>query len=716
MIPTKEIKDPEKGKGKKNEDREEPVDRAELSGKEIWDYIIHKTKKISARIGICGDKKRLFQRPKSLRGQLVVSIWIGLAAVFIPINIVNGIRDAETGTREMQKVLMEQSTFAYYSVRNWRRSTRDLLQLLAFVPQIRRLEQEETQEIFDRLSLLYPYRSWRLWNRDGDLLVGTNVVEPAYRQRVLSRPYFLKSREGIPSNGIYKNCMIGRSCFVESMPVFGPGISPVSTSSSRPVGVLTIAIGLTDTAKDSGLVIIKDQIEGMMEKNVKKIRDSSPWNTPLSLQNKDFTGMEVLMVSKDGEVVFPMTALNDAISLQKPEKTLAGPWGPIVKIGMKANSNGKLEEIKTGGREYFSFSRKIDNEWNLVAVIDKESSYAGVRRKFQEDLIFQLITLLSATTVVALVCRKSAEPIKLAATTIKAISLGDFEAKIQTNRKDEIGELFCDINQTGINLKKLLTSQLEHAATDQQIHTATNIQKSFVIQDLPQNEYVDLAADFDPAYEIGADWYDAISTDAITYVVIADVCDKGIASALFMSVFRSLMRYSLLDENKELEMQGLDKSLEDAVTQVNNYMASNHGDSSMFATLFLGAYAKEENKLSYVCAGHENPIIIRKKGILESLETTGPAIGIFAEAKYAVKTVKLEPGQILFTYTDGLVDARSPSNISWGLEGVKGVLSNTDPTEVSAKSLLDEMSLKVNQHRDDAEQFDDLTMLVLKVK
>ena len=75
--------------------------------------------------------------------------------------------------------------------------------------------------------------------------------------------------------------MIGRSCFVESMPVFGPGISPVSTSSSKPVGVLTIAIGLTDTAKDSGLIIIKDQIEGMMEKNVKNIRDSSPWNTPL---------------------------------------------------------------------------------------------------------------------------------------------------------------------------------------------------------------------------------------------------------------------------------------------------------------------------------------------------------------------------------------------------------------------------------------------------
>jgi len=714
--PNKRRENPETDKRHKCMNSEEPVNRAELTGKEIWDYFIHKTKKVSEKIEICGYNKWLFRRPKSLRGQLVVSVWIGLAAVFIPINIVNGIRDAETQTRAIQTVLIQQNTLAYNGISNWRRSTRNLLQLLAFVPQIRRLEQEETEEIFDRLSLLYPYRSWRLWTRDGDLLVGTNVFEPAHRSRILSRPYFQKSRDGIPSNGIYANCLIGRPCFVESVPVYGPGISSVSTSSSKPVGVLTIAIGLDDLPKDSNLTIIEKQIGTMMYNKKKSIMNSSPWKTTLSLQNKDFTGMEVLMVSKDGDVIFPMTTINDAISLQKPEEIMAGPWGPMVKIAMKANSNGKFEEITTGGRGYHSFSRKIDNEWSIVAVSDNESSYASVRSKFEEALIIQLVTLLSATIVVALVCRKSAEPIRLAATTIKAISLGDFEAKIQTNRKDEIGELFNDINQTGVNLRKLLTSQLEHAATDQQINTATKIQQSFVIQELPKNEYVDLAADFDPAYEIGADWYDAISTDAITYVVIADVCDKGIASALFMSVFRSLIRYSLLDEDNELEVQGLETSLEDSVTQVNDYMASNHGESSMFATLFLGAYVKEENKLSYICAGHETPIIIRKKGMLESLETTGPAIGIFAEAKYSVKTVKLEPGQILFTYTDGLVDSRSPSNISWGLEGVKGVLSNTDPTENSAKSLLDEMSLKVNQHRGDAEQFDDLTMLVMKVK
>jgi len=695
---------------------EEAPEARELTGEEIWAYLIRKTKEIPRSLRSSNGKNRIIEGPKSLRAQLVISIWAGLAVVFIPINIVYGIRESRVGAQDMQKKLLEQGGIVYFGVKSWKSNIKDLLGILAVAPPVRKLNQGETEEIFDTLAKLYPYRSWRLWNRDGDLLAGTNIEAPSSRAHAFTRPFFLKAREGIASNGIHNNCLSGKSCFVESVPVFEPGISPFSTKSAKPVGVLAVSINLEDTTKDSGLAIIKENIDGMMDKKGTRISKDSPWNSPLSLQNKDFTGMEVLMISKSGNVIFPMTTVNDTISLEQPEKIMAGPWGPIVKIGMKASNYGKFEEIKTGGRKYFLFSKRMDGNWSLVALSDKESTYQSVREKISEGIHLQLITLLSATVVIALVCRKAASPIKLAATTIKEFSSGNFESRIETNREDEIGSLFKDINQTGINLRRLLTNQIEHAATDQQIRTATNIQKSFVIQDLPINDYVELAADFDPAYEIGADWYDAISTEEITYVVIADVCDKGIASALFMSVFRSLLRYSLLDEDKEMKIQGLETSLKDAITQVNNYMATNHGESSMFATLFLGAYVKNTHKLSYICAGHEIPIIVRKKGELESLVTTGPAVGIFAEAKYEVKTVGLEPNQILFTYTDGLVDARSPSNISWGIEGVKGVLSNADPTERSAKSLLDEMSLKVNQHRDDAEQFDDLTMLVLKIK
>jgi serine phosphatase RsbU (regulator of sigma subunit) len=160
---------------------------------------------------------------------------------------------------------------------------------------------------------------------------------------------------------------------------------------------------------------------------------------------------------------------------------------------------------------------------------------------------------------------------------------------------------------------------------------------------------------------------------------------------------------------------GIENVLKDVIIQVNDYMATNHGAASMFATMFLGAYVSSTQKLSYVCAGHESPIIVRATGILEHLQTTGPAIGIFAGAQYGVTTTDLSPGQILFTYTDGLVDARSPANVSWGIEGVQGVLASLDPVHTTAKQLLDHMGDKVTQHRSDAEQFDDLTMLIVKI-
>lgn len=135
----------------------------------------------------------------------------------------------------------------------------------------------------------------------------------------------------------------------------------------------------------------------------------------------------------------------------------------------------------------------------------------------------------------------------------------------------------------------------------------------------------------------------------------------------------------------------------------------------MFATMFIGAYQSSSQQLSYVCAGHEPPVIIRQQGVLEHLETTGPAIGIFYRAKYGVRTTDLTAGQILFTYTDGLVDARSPTNVPWNLENVQGVLASINPVETTAKGLLQHMSARVNQHRAGAEQFDDLTMLIVKI-
>lgn len=132
--------------------------------------------KINAKLG-----------PKSLQGQLILSVWLGLAVVLIPINTINTIRTRETATQLTRKTLEEQASFVYFGVVKWRQSISELLNLLAFAPQIRQLDATNTSQIFDRLDVLFPNRSWRLWNREGELLVANKIMEPASRDAALSK-------------------------------------------------------------------------------------------------------------------------------------------------------------------------------------------------------------------------------------------------------------------------------------------------------------------------------------------------------------------------------------------------------------------------------------------------------------------------------------------------------------------------------------------------
>ena len=494
--------------------------------------------------------------------------------------------------------------------------------------------------IFDRISRIFPERSFRLWTRDGELIASSQTIRVAARKHILARPYFQKSRQGVSSWGIFDDCLTGSACYVRSIPVFAFDKNMLSTPSATPVGVLSTAIQLEDTGSDSG-----------MESEAERLSEDPEFNTAdktagskrgfLSLQNNVFRGFEVLMVSRDGHVIFPLSQVNDSVSVLKPSEIANGPWGPLIKVGQQSTEIGQFREAESKKQMFLTYSRRIDSIWSVVAVSDKASTLDKVYRQVVESTIRQLIVIGLITLVIIVVCRNAARPIQVAAAAVREFSFGNFDAEITSNRNDEIGELYDGINQTGRSLRSLLSEKLAHAVTDKQIQIAADIQKEFVIQTLPSTSCVELAADFDPAYEVGADWYDAISIGDVTYVVIADVCDKGIASALFMSVFQSLLHYSLLQESRDGEECEASAVILNSITQVNNYMASKHGNSAMFATLFLGAYDQSINRLSYVTAGHESPLIVRSKGVIESLDVCGPAVGIFPGANYTVKHADL---------------------------------------------------------------------------
>lgn len=134
----------------------------------------------------------------------------------------------------------------------------------------------------------------------------------------------------------------------------------------------------------------------------------------------------------------------------------------------------------------------------------------------------------------------------------------------------------------------------------------------------------------------------------------------------------------------------------------------------MFATMFMAAYSPKEDHIHYVSADHEKIIIIKSSHINSILDTTGPIAGIFPDAIYSVEQASFQPGDILFGYSDGLVDARYPGGKAWGFKMLKDSLLDIDPKTTSADQVMNQILEKVERHRDGAERFDDLTLLVIK--
>jgi serine phosphatase RsbU (regulator of sigma subunit) len=366
-----------------------------------------------------------------------------------------------------------------------------------------------------------------------------------------------------------------------------------------------------------------------------------------------------------------------------------------------------------GNKRYFVLVKRADTEWKTVEVYDEFTAFSPLRKTLFLLISLQLFTVLITALSISLACKNTLSPLKDVISAVHSISSGNFDVNIQTKLKGEIASLFESVNQTAMQLKQLLADKLVSALNRSQMETAQSIQQSFLVQDLPQTSYSQVAASFKPAYDIGADWYDAIQIEGVMYTVVADVCDKGVPSALFMSVFRSLLRYTLTKNALDDDTENV-TDLANVMTLVNDYMSSTHGISAMFATVFVSAYDPSKNTLSYVTCGHELPFILRASGQLDILEVCGPAIGIFEGANFIIKNTPFDKGDILFSYTDGLVDARSPEGKSFGYEATKAILVGLSEAQKYPQVIVDLVNNIVNDHMDGADQFDDLTILALK--
>ncbi len=284
---------------------------------------------------------------------------------------------------------------------------------------------------------------------------------------------------------------------------------------------------------------------------------------------------------------------------------------------------------------------------------------------------------------------------------------------VEFKRQDELGDVITAF-QKMFGLITEATNARKQAlnALDDELEKGRIMQKNFLPRQLLQKPGWEIAAFMSPARRVAGDFYDVFELPENHIVlVIGDVCDKGVSAGLFMGLFRSLIR---IFSHQCCHNHSISENALKAVEMTNNYVADNHGDEGMFATLFMGVLNSDTGELTYINGGHEPLLIITPKGeIRVSIEPTGTAVGMLPDMEFNCEKDYLKPGEILLGFTDGITEARDSQRAFFGREKALEIMQESYS---SAEEMLETIKSQVLAHIGDAEQSDDITLLAIRRK
>ncbi len=370
--------------------------------------------------------------------------------------------------------------------------------------------------------------------------------------------------------------------------------------------------------------------------------------------------------------------------------------------------------------------------WTVLTMVSVEEVLAPVElgKAYTEELVVSaqveadniasatLIAMIAgmlASAVLALMVgllysNRIAAPIRRLEQGVREISRGQLDCKLDIKTGDEIENLATAFNNMTTNLKQYITDITSMTAEQERIGTelgvATEIQCSMLPSDFPafpQYEEFDIYAAMIPAKEVGGDFYDFFLVgERHLGIVIADVSGKGVPAALFMVITKTLI--------KNYAQKG--ESPAEIMHHTNLQLCQNN-DASMFVTAWMGILDLDTGELVYANAAHNHPLVRQKSGAFAYLPSD-PAF-ILAGLDFATfeqSTLKLEAGDTLFLYTDGVTEATNLTEELYGEDRLLEILNTLD--NASLKGMLAGIKKDIDLFVGEAPQFDDITMLALR--
>ncbi len=400
---------------------------------------------------------------------------------------------------------------------------------------------------------------------------------------------------------------------------------------------------------------------------------------------------------------------------------------------LSGKTSGIVETVYEDENSYVAFSKLEETGWIFCASINtSEVTLPADHAKEQSDMmtatsqeemqkrlfdINKLFIIYFAVIGIILIMVSFAvsgtitRPMQALAKNVKAIGKGNFDIKIPVESGDEVGQLAERFNEMQDDLKtymedvKYATAEKERIGTE--LNVATQIQASMLPSIFPvyseKAEYK-IYATMHPAKEVGGDFYDFFYVDEDHLaMVVADVSGKGVPAALFMVIGKTLIK----DHTKP------DTDPSSIFEEVNSILCESN-EGGMFITAYEAVIDLRTGEVRYANAGHEHPFIMHKgedgKYVYEEMKIkAGFVLAGMEDMVYKTGSFKMEPGDRLYQYTDGVTEATNADNELYGMKRLTDFLNNN--MDKDPENLLPAIRADIDEFVAGAPQFDDITML-----
>jgi len=288
----------------------------------------------------------------------------------------------------------------------------------------------------------------------------------------------------------------------------------------------------------------------------------------------------------------------------------------------------------------------------------------------------------------------------------RRIAGGDFDTKTVVENEDELGDLAHAFNEMAAAVKRGREEALRRQTIERELFVAREIQERLLPHAMPRVPGFEISGTSLPSQQVGGDYFDFLEMPSGGLgIAIADVSGKGIPAALLMANLQASLHGQAIESGETALV----------VAKINNLLARST-DANMFSTFFYGILDRSVAEFTYTNAGHNPPLLVRGGGAVERLEPCGLILGFMMDQAYDQRTVRLEPGDILVLFTDGITEAVRPGAPAetkyFGEERLlQAILAGADggATEVQ-KAILK----AVASHTGEAPQEDDITLVVIK--